>query len=168
MESLALKCLTQDLINHVAEQARNSPRQRQNYNFHDLSENVNRFLNVFQMGTYVRPHRHLRPPDINGFEFFLVLQGALGIIFMDETGHIVHTELVSARGSTLGIEVPEGIYHTVVALARDTVTLEVKEGPYNPSTDKEFLEMFPTEGTPEATHWVETWQGCFAQHLRNL
>ena len=163
MESLGLKRLTQELMDNLAQQARNSPRQRQNYNFHDHSETVNRFLNVCQPGTYVRPHRHIRPPEINGFEFFLVLKGAMGFIFMDETGQIVDKELVSANGSTLAIEVPEGVYHTVVVLAPDTVALEVKEGPYNPSTDKEFLELFPSEGTPEAARWVEIWQGYFAQ-----
>lgn len=162
MESLQIKRLTKELMDNVAQQARNSPRQRQNYNFHDPLEKVNRFLNVVQPGTYVRPHRHIRPPEINGFEFFLVLQGAMGIILMDQTGQTVHQELVSANGSTLGIEVPEGIYHTVVALDCDTVTLEVKEGPYNPSIDKEFIEFFPVEGTPEAAGWVETWQGYFS------
>ncbi len=163
MESLAIKRLTRQLMDDVAQQARNSPRQRKNHNFHDLSENVNRFLNVFQPGTYVRPHRHIRPPQMNGFEFFLILQGAVGIIIMDETGQILGKELVSANGSTLGLELPEGVYHTVVALAPDTVTLEVKEGPYNPSADKEFLEIFPAEGTPEADRLAETWQGLFAQ-----
>lgn len=168
MESIAIKRLTQELMDNLAQQARNSPRQRKNYNFHDFSENVNRFLNVFQPGTYVRPHRHLRIPEINGFEFFLVLQGTLGIILMDETGQMVHKELVSANGLTRGLEVPEGVYHTVVALAPDTVSLEVKEGPYNPSTDKEFLEIFPAEGTLEAERWVETWQAVFAQTKETL
>jgi hypothetical protein len=43
----------------------------------------------------------------------------------------------------------------------DTVILELKEGPYEPSTDKEFLDAFPSEGTPAARHLVETWQELF-------
>jgi cupin fold WbuC family metalloprotein len=161
MESLPIKRLTQELLEKVAEQSSKNHRQRQNYNFHHHSEKVERFVNVLQPGTYVRPHRHIRPPEINGFEFFLVIQGAMGLLFMDETGQIIHQELVSANGSTLGIEVPEGTYHTAVALAPNTVTLEVKEGPYDPSTDKEFMEIFPLEGTPESKRLVETWQSYF-------
>ncbi len=161
MESLPIKRLTQELVDNLAQQARSSPRQRQNYNFHKHSEKVERFLNVLQPGTYVRPHRHIRSPGANGFEFFLVLQGELGIIFMNETGEILHKEPVSANGSTFGIEVPEGTYHTVVALAPNTVALEIKEGPYNPTTDKEFLEAFPAEGTSAAGRLVKNWQSYF-------
>jgi len=42
------------------------------------------------------------------------------------------------------------------------VMLELKEGPYKPSTDKDFLPMFPAEGMPEAQHWVSKWQSYFA------
>ena len=100
---------------------------------------------------------------MNGFEFFLVIQGELGIIILDECGQILDTELLSAKGSTRGVELPEGTYHTLVALAPDTVILELKEGPYEPSTDKEFLDAFPSEGTPAALQVVETWQGYFSR-----
>jgi cupin fold WbuC family metalloprotein len=161
MRSLAIKRLTEELLNTITEQARCSPRQRQNYDFHQPSEKVQRFLNVLQPGTYVRPHRHQRPPDVNGFEFFLVLQGKVGIIIFDENAQIVHTELICAKGATRAIELPEGIYHTLVALAPDTVILELKEGPYNPTTDKEFLDGFPTENTSAAEQMVEHWRSYF-------
>jgi cupin fold WbuC family metalloprotein len=98
---------------------------------------------------------------VNGFEFFLVLQGELGIIILDKYGQILHRERVSANCSTRGVELPAGTYHTLVALAPDTVILEIKEGPYQPSTDKEFLDAFPAEGTPAARQLVETWQSDF-------
>ncbi|HEY9632397.1 MAG TPA: WbuC family cupin fold metalloprotein [Coleofasciculaceae cyanobacterium] len=161
MRSPQIKRLTQDLLDNVAEQARSSPRQRQNYNFHEPSEKVQRLLNILEPGTYVRPHRHLRPPEVNGFEFFLVIQGEVGIILFDENGKILHTERISANGATLGIELPEGIYHTLVALVSDSVILELKEGPYNPSTDKEFIESFPMEGTAASEQLVQSWQDYF-------
>ena len=98
---------------------------------------------------------------MNGFEFFLVFQGKLGIIIMDKNGQILEKEQVSANGSTRGIELPEGTYHTLVALSPNTVILELKEGPYDPTTDKEFLDAFPAEGTPAAKNLVETWEGYF-------
>lgn len=155
-----IKRLTQELINQVVEKSRQNRRLRQNYNFHELHENVQRFINVIQPGTYIRPHRHLRPLNINGFEFFLVLQGELGLIIMNEEGTIIHRERVGG-GDIYGIELPEGTPHTLVALAPNTVILEIKEGPYDIQTDKEFLPQFPVEGTPEAKGWVKLWENSF-------
>ena len=155
---LPIKRLTQDLLDTIAAQSRTSSRQRQNYNFHDLDERVQRFLNVLQPGTYVRPHRHRRVPDVNGFEFFLVLQGAIALLILNEQGEVLQTERITASGATRGIELAEGTYHTLIALEPDTVMLEIKEGPYDRAADKEFLEQFPAEGTVEAQRWVKTWE----------
>lgn len=155
------KRLTNELLTALAQQASASPRLRQNYNFHDLSEKVQRLLNVLQPGTYVRPHRHLRPPGVNGFEFFLVLQGELGMLLLNEQGQILEQEIILPQGPVRGIELAAGTYHTLVALAPDTVILELKEGPYDAKTDKAFLPQFPEEGTAAAQELVITWQGYF-------
>lgn len=159
--SLPIKCLTQTLMDTIASEARTSPRQRKNYNFHQHEERVQRFLNVLQPGTYVRPHRHIRPEDSSGFEFFLVMQGAIGMIVLDEQGKVLHTERISATGETRAIELAEGTFHTLVALEPNTVMFELKEGPYIPMDDKDFLAQFPLEGTPEAKTLVQTWQQYF-------
>ncbi len=161
METLPIKRLTQDLLDAIAEEARASSRQRLNYNFHEHPERVQRFLNVLQPGTYVRPHRHLRSQGVNGFEFFLVLQGAIGLLVLDAEGNILHTERVSANGNTRAIELAEATYHTLVALEPNTVMLELKEGPYDRTTDKEFLEQFPLEGESGTQTWIEQWEGYF-------
>jgi cupin fold WbuC family metalloprotein len=98
---------------------------------------------------------------VNGFEFFLVCQGALGMLVMGDRGEIVATELVSAGGAVWAIELPEATYHTIVALAPDTIILELKEGPYDSRTDKEFLDEFPTEGTDAAKQLVTEWEKFF-------
>lgn len=161
MEELPIKRLNQDLLDSIAAQSRTNARQRQNYDFHQLDERVQRFLNVLQPGTYVRPHCHRRAPDVNGFEFFLVLQGAIGMLILNEQGEILHTERITADRQTRGIELAEGTIHTLVALEPNTVMLEIKEGPYDRASDKEFLEQFPAEGTIEAQQWVKTWEGYF-------
>lgn len=148
--------LTQTLLDSVAAEAGDSPRLRKNYNFHQLDDTVQRMLNVMQPGTYVRPHRHIRPEGANGFEFFLVLQGRLGMLTFDERGKICDRVVLSADGPTYGIELEEGVYHSLVSLAANTVIFELKEGPYNAATDKEFLPMFPDEGTPEAVEFAST------------
>lgn len=162
MTSAPIKRLTTSLLEDLAEQSRHNPRLRQNYNFHDLSETVQRLLNVLQPGTYIRPHRHLRPPHINGFEFFLVLQGSLGVLLLDEQGQVCHREQLHAQGPVQGLELAAGTYHTLVALAANTVILELKEGPYDPETDKDFLPLFPEEGTSAALAQVADWERCVA------
>ncbi|WP_163988684.1 WbuC family cupin fold metalloprotein [Pyxidicoccus caerfyrddinensis] len=43
-------------------------------------------LLALQPGTYVRPHRHPRPPGRDGFELLCVVQGALGVVAFEEDG----------------------------------------------------------------------------------
>ncbi|NBD33472.1 MAG: cupin fold metalloprotein, WbuC family [Cyanobacteria bacterium] len=156
-----IKLLNQTLLDTVANAAANSQRLRKNHNFHQLSEQVQRFINIMQPGTYVRPHRHTRPDDRNGFEFFLVLQGKVGVLLFDEAGTVIHTEQLSPEQGNYGIEIAEGTFHTLVALARNSVLFELKEGPYIPATDKDFLSIFPPEGTPQAQAQVQVWEAQF-------
>ncbi len=159
---LSIKRLNQNLFDSVAQDALALPRLRKNHNFHDLPDVVQRFINVMQPGTYVRPHRHLRPEPGSGFEFFLVLQGEIGFIVLDEEGQVTHTERISKDGPTYGVELAEGQFHTLIALAPNTVMFELKEGPYIPATDKDFLPQFPQEGTPEAAQQVQAWVQVFS------
>jgi len=74
---LKLNKQQENAIDTVAHQAANSERLRRNYNFHQLSETVPRLINMMQPGSYIRPHCH------NGFEFFLVLQGKMGLLLFN-------------------------------------------------------------------------------------
>ena len=82
----AIQLITAELIDSVTAQARASARQRKNYNFHSGDrDNPHRFLNVFLKGSYVRPHRHLRPPKA---ESFVVLSGHMVALVFDDSGAI--------------------------------------------------------------------------------
>jgi hypothetical protein len=59
------------------------------------------------------------------------------------------------------MELAEGQLHTLVALAPDAVMFEIKQGPYEPAADKEFLEAFPAEGTPAAAAQERAWRALF-------
>lgn len=151
-----LQCLDQHLFDTVSVEARLSPRLRRNHNLHAEPDLVQRFLNVMQPGTYVRPHRHLRTLPGAGFECFVVLQGAMGVLLLDGQGDVRQQLLLEANGPLRGVELPEGLFHTLVALRPDTVMFEIKQGPYQPTSDKDFLEPFPLEGTAEAR--AQEWQ----------
>jgi cupin fold WbuC family metalloprotein len=153
--------LDQDLFDRVAAEARAVPRLRRNHNLHQEADPVQRFLNVMQPGTYVRPHRHLRPRPGAGFEFFVVLQGAIGVLLLDGQGEVRQRERLEAGGPLRGLEIAEACYHTLVALEPDSVMLEIKEGPYQPSADKDFLPFFPAEGSEEARLQERAWRQQF-------
>ena len=134
------------------------PRLRLNHNFHREQDSVQRFLNVLQPGTYVRPHRHRRDGSGTGFECFLVLQGEIGLLLFNGKGEIQQQLHLSATGPTHGIEVEEDQFHTLVALEEDSVIFELKQGPYQPAQDKDFLSGFPQEETPEAALQEAQWR----------
>ena len=157
-----LKRLDQALFNNVAAEARQAPRLRRNHNLHRESDGVQRFLNVLQPGTYVRPHRHLREQPGTGFECFLVLQGEIGLLLLHDDGSVADTLRLQAHGPLRGIELAEGQFHTLVALTPDAVIFELKQGPYEPSRDKDFLDQFPAEGTDAAADQERNWRALFA------
>ena len=101
-----LKRIDQDLFDAVASVAQQRPRLRMNHNLHQESELVQRFLNVLQPGTYVRPHRHVREEAGTGFECFLVMQGAIGLLLFDAEGRLPVPPEVVADQVLRGLRAP--------------------------------------------------------------
>lgn len=162
MDQPRLQRLDQDLFDAVAAAASVAPRRRLNHNLHAAPDLVQRFLNVLQPGTYVRPHRHQRDIPGAGFECFLVLQGAIGLLLFDDAGNVIGRERLDSAGPLKGIELAQGTFHALVALSPDTVMFELKQGPYQPAADKDFLAGFPLEGTAEASRQELQWRALFA------
>ena len=161
MASEAVIPISESLFAQVAQQAASSPRRRKNHNLHQESDLVQRFLNVLQPGTYVRPHRHLREQAGAGFECFVVLKGSIGLLVLNSAGEILQRERLEASGEVRGVQLAEGQFHTLVALEADSVMFEIKQGPYDPLADKDFLTAFPMEGTPEAQQQEWLWRCHF-------
>lgn len=159
--SSSITWIDQILFDQVSAEARGSTRLRRNHNLHAESEPVQRFLNVLQPGTYVRPHRHLRSEPGAGFECFVVLQGVVGLLLLDDQGRVIGRERLDADGPVRGVQLGEGEAHTLVALSPDAVIFEVKQGPYQPMADKDFLPGFPEEGSAEAAGQVRKWASLF-------
>jgi cupin fold WbuC family metalloprotein len=145
-------------LGETAAQARSGGRGRCNHNLHPtLADPVQRFLNVLQPGSYVRPHRH----DPHRWELFLLLEGEALALLFDEDGTITETALL-CRGGARAVEFPGGAWHSVVALAPDTVMFEVKPGPYTPVSDKDFAPWAPPEGAEETAALLARWRAAVA------
>jgi cupin fold WbuC family metalloprotein len=166
-----VQLITASLFDDLVEKARQSPRRRINHNFHGSSaDNPHRFLNVFLRGSYVTPHRHLRPPKA---ESFLVLEGWMAAWIFEDDGPVRDTFLLGqgiastslpprlqSLPACRGVDVPAGLWHTVAALTPHAVCFEVKPGPWDPGTDKEFAPWAPREDSLEA--------GSYLAHLTGI
>ena len=147
------------LLDHVSEQARHSPRKRRNFNFHAGDDAAaHRLLNGIEPGSYIPPHRHLDPAKD---ESIYILRGRLGAVFFDETGNVTETAVIEPGGAQVGINIPHGTYHTVLALATATVFFEAKAGPYVPVTPQERAPWAPAEGEAGAEDYLGALQARF-------
>jgi cupin fold WbuC family metalloprotein len=148
---MTVQLLDRALIARTLERARLSARLRSNHNFHPSdASNPHRFLNAFVRGTYAAPHRHISPPKP---ESFVMLQGQLALFVFDDHGQV--SECLVLGGETLGADVAEGTWHTLVPLSEEAVCFEVKPGPYDPATDKEFAPWAPREGDAAAPAYLQ-------------
>ena len=156
------KLISGTLIDAVARSAANSPRRRWNHNFHSsAADNPHRFLNVLIEGTYIQPHRHSNPPKP---ETFVVLEGAAEVILFDDAGAVTQRYRLgedSADGYLWGVDIPAGIWHTILPRTARAVCFEVKPGPWDPSTDKEFAPWAPGENEAIAASYAQSLlDGC--------
>lgn len=127
-------------------QAAASARRRRNLNLHDSADDpVQRLLNDFEPGTYVRPHRHR-----DKWELFVLIQGAAAVLTFDDAARVVERAVLDRAAGARVVEIPAATWHTLVSLAPGTVLLEVKRGPYDPAAPAEFAPWAPPEGSAAA------------------
>ncbi len=157
--------IDQVLIDQKAQDARDSARQRDIHVLHTGDEDtLQRMLNAMQPGTYITPHRHVATPKA---ESVLVLQGSLGFVRFEEDGsyeaqNFVH---VDPKRGVFGVDYRAGVWHTFIVLEPDTVVFEVKPGPYDAATDKEFAPWAPTEAEAEAPGYLQALESRFRHHF---
>jgi cupin fold WbuC family metalloprotein len=134
-----MKRINTELLNQVSAQAKTSSRLRMNYNFHkNPTDAVQRMLNAFEPGTYLRPHRH---PDRD--EVFLIFRGKMVLFLFDDQGNIIDTMLLCVDDGNYGAEIPPMTWHTLLILEPNTVMYELKEGPYIPLAEEHFASWSP-------------------------
>jgi cupin fold WbuC family metalloprotein len=145
--------ISTELIDQVVSGSRRSPRKRMILPLHKSHEaSLHRMLNGIQPGSYIRPHRHLDPPKA---ESVIILQGAIKCLIFSHTGEVEAVHLLRAGSSVFGIDSDAGVYHTFLALEKDTVMYEAKPGPYTQATDKDFASWAPPEGSPAVAQYLQ-------------
>ena len=133
------------LLDVVSSQAKDSPRLRMNYNFHQsLDDKCHRMLNAVEPGTEVPIHRHLKTS-----ETAICIEGCLDWIIYKELPTVVEggpvhngetatdeTQFTEAariricpREGKYGIQVPLGAWHSIEVYEPSTI-FEAKDGTY--------------------------------------
>ena len=142
---MEVRLINKELLEVLHEKAKASERFRQNFDLRTTTEDTSqRMLNALEVGTHVPIHRHLKTS-----ETVVCIEGCLDWVFYEElpnvdTGGPVHDGetagdetcfgerarcRVCPREGLYGIQVPLGVWHSVVVHEASTI-LEAKDGAY--------------------------------------
>lgn len=147
-----VEIIDQALLQSAVEAGAAAPRRRKNYNFHfNDADTCHRLLNAVEPDSYIPPHCHL---DAGKDETILILRGRIGLILFDSDGNVSNTAMLEAGGEQLGINIPHGQFHALVALESGSVFFEAKAGPFKPLQIEEKATWAPLEGDPDANAYL--------------
>lgn len=125
------------LLDKISEKAKNSPRLRMNYNFHQsLEDKCHRMLNAVEPGSEIPIHRH---PDKD--ESFVVLRGKVRSTTYNDDGTVIERVVLSQEDGLYGVDIPKGVWHKLESLEPGSVVFECKEGPFVPHEVDGILEL---------------------------
>ena len=140
-----IQLINNNLLSELHQKAKESDRLRQNFDLRTTPEDGSqRMLNALEPGTHIPIHRHLKTS-----ESVICLEGCLDWVFYEElpnmdAGGPIHdgesaaddTNFVETarfrvcpREGIFGIQVPLGVWHSVVAHEPSTI-FEAKDGKY--------------------------------------
>ena len=154
-----IQIITNELMDEVSASAKNSPRRRKNYNFHNSdTDSSHRLLNAMEPDSYIPPHCH---KDASKDETIVVLRGKFGIVFFDASGKVTKTAELTTAGEAVGVNIPHGEFHTLVALESGSVFLESKAGPYQALCSEEKVQWAPQEGDSAASAYLSQLKSLF-------
>ena len=128
--------IDKQLLDDVSEKAKESPRLRMNYNFHQsLEEKCHRFLNAIEPGSIVPIHHHPTKE-----ESFILLRGRLRVTTYHDDGSIIEDIILNPLQGRYGVNIGKNVWHTIEAL-ESSVIFECKEGPFVPHEEEGVLTV---------------------------
>ena len=155
MNSARIIKITDDLADEALAAAKASERLR---HFHILRQNTceTTALNALVPGTYVQPHKHDHP---NQVEVFDLIKGRVAVVIFGSDGEIDpdNSVLLDKTNGAYGVCILPGTWHCLIAL-EPSVVFESKghpKGGYSDKTAKTFASWAPGERTPEAKKYLK-------------
>ena len=127
-----MKIIDAPLLDKVSAEAKESPRLRMNYNFHQsLDDKCHRFLNAVEPGTKVDIHSH---PTKD--ESFVLLRGKVRVNIYNDNGTVMECVELCPKKGLYGVDIPKNVWHNVECLESNSVFFECKEGPFVPHEEE--------------------------------
>lgn len=127
--------ISQELLDKLTAQAKESPRLRMNFDLRNSADDGSqRMLNAIEPGSPLPIHRHRLSS-----ETVVCLRGRLVEEFYDDAGKCTETVELAPGGPVVALNIPIGQWHTVKALESGTVILECKDGKYEPQSPEDVL-----------------------------
>ncbi|MEA9598540.1 WbuC family cupin fold metalloprotein [Polynucleobacter sp. AP-Sanab-80-C2] len=153
-----MKLFSSNYLSDLLNTARQSKRLRAHANLHQSHQDpCQRLFNALNSGSYIRPHRHsLDPKD----ECLMAIKGLFSLIIFSNCGVINSITIFGSEKYSeekviaSGVEVPAGVWHTVISLTHESILFEVKSGPFDPSLAKELAPWAPEEGGANAPQYL--------------
>ena len=136
------------LLDSLTEQAKSSERLRMNMDLRNSpADTSQRMLNAIEPGSEVPIHRHCTTS-----ETVVVLRGRLIEEFYDDLEcRCTDAIELSADGPIRALNIPAGQWHTVRVLESGTVIMEVKDGPYIPTSPTDILTISSSASNQQAS-----------------
>ena len=152
-----MRIVTNLELNDLSRKANSSIRRRQHLNIHEnYSEPCQRLLNAIEPESYIRPHRHQTDPKN---EMLVPINGLFAIFIFNDYGEILDLIYLSQKENNTKfskiVEIPSYRWHTVIALEKESVLLEIKAGPFNPEFPKDYASWAPNESSKEAAAYLK-------------
>lgn len=144
--------LDKGLFDRLSAQAKISLRRRHHFNLHEtLQEASQRLLIAMEPCSYLRPHRHFYDSKP---ECFIALRGRFVFFQFDDQGGIVDIVLLGSNDDRVGLNIPPGIWHTLISLEQGSILFETKPGPYTPVCEKDLAPWSPAEGSEDVSAYM--------------
>ncbi len=153
-----MKVFSDSYFQNLLVSAARSKRFRMHANVHNsYREPCQRLFNAINLDSYIRPHRHALDPKN---ECLIAIKGLFAMIIFSDHGNVESITLFGSEkyseslSIASGLEIFAGTWHTVVALLEGSILFEVKSGPFDPASAKEFAPWAPEEGSDDSTEYL--------------
>jgi cupin fold WbuC family metalloprotein len=84
----------------------------------------------------------------------MAVRGRMVLVVFDDHGELEQVVPFGAGCDAVAIELPPGLWHTLLVLEHGSIFFETKPGPYQPLSDKDFASWSPVEGTTETGEYL--------------
>ena len=129
--------IDKEILDGLTAKAKENPRLRCNLDMRNSADDLSqRMLNALEPGTVMPIHRHLATS-----ETVIIIRGRIRWLFYDEQGRITESTELWSDGDVRMLNVEKGRWHSLECLESGSVLFEAKDGPYQPLSPKDIMEV---------------------------